>query len=90
MEFTVKISDSSLLELNSRALELEEFQMFRHFMLLTFTGRQTTINKRSVVAKLARNVLVGDLKEFHLMMVTMMRRFPVTPKQNMRLQENNY
>ena len=90
MEFAEKISDSSLLKLNSRALEMEEVQMFKYFTLLTLTGRQTTINKRSVVAKLAKNVLVGDLKEFHLMMVTMMRRFPVTPKQNMRLQENNY
>ena len=60
--------------------------MWKCFIVFTLTGRHTTINKRSVVAKLAKKVLVGDLKEFHLMMVTMMRRFPVTPKPNIKLQ----
>ena len=43
------------------------------------------INKRSVVARLARNVLVGDLNEFFFITVRIIRRFPETPRANVKL-----
>ena len=43
------------------------------------------INNRSVVARLARNVFVGDLNEFFFITVRIMRRFPETPKANIKL-----
>ena len=45
------------------------------------------ISKRSVVARLTRKVLVGHLKDFFRMTVRMIRMFPDTPKQNMKLQD---
>ena len=52
---------------------------------LTFTGRQTTISKRSAVARLARNVLVGHLNDDFFITVRMIRMFPDTPRQNVKL-----
>ena len=48
-------------------------------------GRQSTMRRRSVVARLARKVLVGDLKELFLMTVRMMRMLPDTPRAKVRL-----
>ena len=49
------------------------------------TGKQTMINKRSVVARLARNVLVGDLNEFFFITVRIISMFPETPRANVKL-----
>ena len=43
------------------------------------------ISNRSVVARLARKVFVGDLKELFFMTVRIMRRLPETPRQKMKL-----
>ena len=43
------------------------------------------MSKRSVVARLAKNVFVGDLKELFLITVKIISRFPETPKANMKL-----
>jgi len=48
-------------------------------------GRQSTMRRRSVVARLARKVLVGDLKELFLMTVRMMRMLPDTPRAKVKL-----
>ena len=53
---------------------------------LTLTGRQMTMRRRSAVARLARKVLVGQLKEDFFITVKMMRILPDTPRQNVRLQ----
>ena len=52
---------------------------------LTLVGRQSTMRRRSVVARLARKVLVGDLKELFLLTVRMMRMLPDTPRAKVRL-----
>ena len=57
------------------------------FLDLTLTGKQTMINRRSVVAKLARNVLVGDLNELFLVTVRIISRFPETPRPNVKLKK---
>lgn len=44
------------------------------------------MRRRSAVARLARNVLVGDLKEDFLMTVRMISTLPDTPRQKVRLQ----
>ena len=54
----------------------------------TFTGRHMIISRRSVEARLTRKMFVGDLKDFFRMTVRMMRMFPETPKQNMKLNKN--
>ena len=46
------------------------------------------MSKRSVEAKLARNVLVGDLKEFFFITVRMIRQFPPTPSTKVNLRDN--
>ena len=56
---------------------------------VTFTGRQIVMRRRSVDAKLARNVLVGDLKELFLITVSIIRILPETPKQNIRLKQTS-
>ena len=56
---------------------------------LTFTGRQTTISKRSAVARLARNVFVGHLNDDFFMTVRMIRMLPDTPRQNVKLKNIN-
>ena len=43
------------------------------------------MRRRSAVARLARNVLVGDLKEDFLMTVRMISTLPDTPRQKVRL-----
>ena len=43
------------------------------------------INKRSVDARLARNVLVGDLNELFLITVRIISTFPETPRANVKL-----
>ena len=43
------------------------------------------INKRSVVARLARNVLVGDLNELFVITVRIISTFPETPRANVKL-----
>ena len=43
------------------------------------------MSKRSVEAKLARNVLVGDLKDFLFITVRIMRTLPPTPSKNVSL-----
>ena len=55
--------------------------------MITFTGRQVRMRKRSIEAKLPRKVLVGDLNEF-LMTVRMMRTLPTTPTINVILRAN--
>ena len=50
------------------------------------TGRQTTISKRSAVARLARKVLVGHLNEDFFITVRMIRMLPDTPRQNVKLE----
>ena len=45
------------------------------------------INKRSVVARLARNVLVGDLNELFLITVRIISMFPETPRANVKLKK---
>ena len=44
-----------------------------------------SIKRRSVDAKLTRKVFVGDLKDFLLLTVIMMRIFPITPRINVSL-----
>ena len=56
--------------------------------LLTLTGRQITMRRRSAVARLARKVLVGDLKEDFRITVKMIRMLPHTPRQNVKLEMN--
>ena len=51
----------------------------------TLTGRQTIINRRSAVAKLARNVFVGDLNEDFFITVKMIRMLPDTPREKVKL-----
>ena len=48
------------------------------------------MRRRSVDAKLARNVLVGDLKELFLITVSIIRILPETPKQNIRLKQKKF
>ena len=48
------------------------------------------MRRRSAVARLARNVLVGDLKEDFLMTVRMISTLPDTPRQKVRLQHKFY
>ena len=55
----------------------------------TLTGKQTMINKRSVVTRLARNVLVGDLNELFFITVRMIRMFPETPRANVKLKQED-
>ena len=57
--------------------------------LLTLTGRQMTMRRRSAVARLARKVLVGDLKEDFRITVNMIRMLPHTPRQNVKLEIMN-
>ena len=52
---------------------------------LTLIGRQSTMRRRSVVARLARKVLVGDLNELFLLTVRIMRMLPDTPRAKVRL-----
>ena len=54
--------------------------------LISFTGRQTRMRRRSVEARFTRKVFVGDLNELFLITVRMMRRLPDTPKQKIKLQ----
>ena len=51
----------------------------------TLMGVQMRMRRRSVEARLARKVLVGDLKEFFCITVKMMSRFPSTPSANITL-----
>ena len=44
------------------------------------------MRRRSAVARLARKVLVGDLKEDFRITVKMIRMLPHTPRQNVKLQ----
>ena len=46
------------------------------------------ISSRSVVARLARKVFVGDLKELFFMTVRIIRTLPETPRQKIKL--SNY
>ena len=55
--------------------------------VITFTGRQVRMRKRSIDAKLPRKVLVGDLNEF-FMTVRMMRMLPTTPRIKVILKAN--
>ena len=45
------------------------------------------MRSRSAVARLARNVLVGDLKEDFFITVNIIKILPLTPRQNVRLQK---
>ena len=54
------------------------------------TGRQMSIKRRSVDAKLTRKVFVGDLKDFLLLTVIMMRIFPITPRINVSLSRKEF
>ena len=49
-------------------------------------GVQMTIRRRSVEARLARKVLVGDLKELFCITVKMISRFPSTPSAKITLE----
>ena len=51
----------------------------------TLTGRQITMRSRSAVARLAKKVLVGDLKDDFRITVKMIRMLPHTPRQNVKL-----
>ena len=55
--------------------------------MITFTGRQVRMRKRSIDAKLPRKVLVGDLNEFFIT-VRMMRMLPTTPMIKVILKPN--
>ena len=60
---------------------------FLSFLIsITLTGRQTTMSSRSVDARLARKVLVGDLKDLLLITVRMIKMFPETPNPKVKLQ----
>ena len=48
------------------------------------------MRRRSAVARLARKVLVGDLKEDFRITVKMIRMLPHTPRQNVKLEKLNY
>ena len=54
----------------------------------SFTGRQIRIRMRSVMARLARNVLVGELKDFLLITVTMIKMLPIIPSRKITLKTN--
>ena len=47
------------------------------------------MSKRSVEAKLAKNVFVGELKELFFMTVKIIRMFPETPNANIKLEIDN-
>ena len=64
----------------------EHMQYHKSQPALTLTGRQMTMRRRSAVARLARKVLVGDLKEDFRITVKMIRMLPHTPRQNVKLQ----
>ena len=49
-------------------------------------GVQMTIRRRSVEARLARKVLVGDLKELFCITVKMINRLPSTPSAKITLE----
>ena len=51
-------------------------------------GVQIRMRRRSVVARLARNVLVGDLNDLFCITVKMIRRLPSTPSANINLRVN--
>ena len=48
------------------------------------------IKRRSVEAKFTRKVFVGDLKDFLLLTVIMMRIFPTTPRINVSLSRKEF
>ena len=48
------------------------------------------MRRRSAVARLARKVLVGDLKEDFRITVKMIRMLPQTPRQNVKLEIMDY
>ena len=52
----------------------------------TLMGVQMTIRRRSVEARLARKVLVGDLKELFCITVKMINRLPSTPSAKITLE----
>ena len=54
----------------------------------SFTGRQIRMRMRSVMARLARNVLVGELKDFLLITVTMIKMLPIIPSRKITLKTN--
>ena len=54
----------------------------------TLMGVQIRMRRRSVVARLARNVLVGDLNDLFCITVKMIRRLPSTPSANINLRVN--
>ena len=49
-------------------------------------GVQTRMRRRSVEARLARNVLVGDLKDLLCITVRMISTLPSTPRANVNLE----
>ena len=55
--------------------------------MLTLTGVQMSIRRRSVEARLARKVLVGDLKDVFCITVRMISRLPSTPRAKVSLGE---
>ena len=48
------------------------------------------MSKRSVEARLAKNVFVGELKELFFMTVKIIRMFPETPNANIKLEIENH
>ena len=47
------------------------------------------MSKRSVEARLAKNVFVGELKELFFITVKIIRMFPETPNANIKLEIKN-